>query len=162
MVSQLNQHKTELHDSTVIHQIVNTTLVPIIDSNRMAGMVVGRQNWYAASPQERREFVALFKKYVINTYANALASFDDDHLQVYPLRGNISQRFVSVRSVIIRKSGQRIGISYNMVQSGGQWKVYDFSIEGVSIVQNYRSQFSSILASGGMHQLIQKLQNRAK
>lgn len=162
MVAQLDQHKNQLHNSAVIHKIIDNTLVPIIDANRMAGMVVGRQNWYAASPQERREFVALFKKYVISTYSNALASYDDDRLKIYPVREDTAnQRFVSVKSAIIRKSGQKIGISYNMVQTQGQWKIYDFSIEGVSIVQNYRSQFSSTLASGGMRELIRKLQNHS-
>lgn len=158
MITQLEKHRTELNNPAVIHQIVDVVLVPYVDMNRMAGMVVGRQMWYGATSAQRHEFVNQFKHLVVNTYANALASYDDDHVQVYPLRDGSNGRFVDVRSVVLRKSGQRIVINYHLVQVGGQWKVYDFSIEGVSIIQNFRSQFANTLATGGMAALINKLQ----
>ncbi len=157
MLSQLRQNKGSLTPTT-IHRIVNTTLVPYIDINRMAGMVVGRNAWRAASRQQRKVFVSQFKRLVINTYSKALASYNDDKIQIYPLRGGVSGRFARVKSVLIRRSGQKIPMSYNVINRGGQWKIYDFSIEGVSIVRNYRSQFSGTLAEGGMSALIQRLQ----
>lgn len=160
MISKLHQNKSQLRRNAVlIHRIVNQTLVPHIDANRMAGMVVGRQYWYSASPSQRRAFVAQFKRVVINTYAKALASYNDDKVTVYPLRGQIRGRVARVRSAIVRKNGQKIQISYNLIKSSGHWKVYDFSIEGVSIVQNYRSQFASALARGGMTELLARLRS---
>lgn len=161
MVSALKAHQSELQTNPrVIHRIVDETLVPVIDANRMAGLVVGRQYWYAATPDERREFVSLFKHLVINTYSNALASFNDDKVVIYPLRGEPQGRIVSVDSAVIRKNGQRIGINYQMVDTPQSWKVFDFSVEGVSIVSNYHSQFSNTLASGGMAQLVRDLKQR--
>jgi phospholipid transport system substrate-binding protein len=161
MIAKLKQNQSQLKSSArVVHQIVNSTLIPYVDANRMAGMVVGRGNWYAATPNQRREFVKQFKQVVINTYSNALASFNDDKCKVYPLRVSTKGKwYTQVNSVIIRKNGQRIGISYNLIRSGKSWKIYDFSIEGVSIIQNYRSQFSGTLASGGMAKLIMRLKS---
>ncbi|OGO93088.1 MAG: hypothetical protein A3F41_04305 [Coxiella sp. RIFCSPHIGHO2_12_FULL_44_14] len=162
MISELEKNKSQLKsDPAVIHRIVDSVLLPYIDINRMAGMVVGRQAWNAATPAQRREFVTLFKRRVVNTYANALASYDDDKVVVYPLRGReANERFVSVSSAIIRKSGQKIGISYKLLRVENRWKVYDFSIEGISIVSNYHSQFANALANGGIANLNKQLVSR--
>jgi len=69
---------------------------------------------------------------------------------------------VTVNSIIVRKSGQRIPVNYNLSRVGSSWKVYDFSIENVSMVQSYRSQFSGVLASSGLTGLIQRLSQHNK
>lgn len=158
MIAQLEKNKRQLKSNRkIIHRIVNSVLVPHISINRMAGSVVGRRYWNSATSSQRKQFVKEFKYLVINTYSNALASYDGDKVKFYPLRGAVTSRAVRVKSVIIRKSGQRIPISYNVINTDGKWKIYDFAIEGVSIVNNYRSQFSSTLARGGMPALLKML-----
>ena len=158
MLTFLYQHKSQLTGNPkLINRIVDQVLVPVIDTNRMAGAVVGRRYWQQATPAQRTQFVKEFKDLVISTYSKALSSYNDDQIRFYPLRGSYG-RTVQIRSMIVRKNGQRISITYNMVKSGGSWKVYDFSIEGVSIVQSYRSQFASTLAQGGLPALIKQLQ----
>ena len=63
----------------------------------------------------------------------------------------------------LRKSGQRIQITYDLTRAGNQWQIYDFSIEHVSMVQSYHSQFSEVLNQGGMTALLTRLaqHNRA-
>jgi len=161
MVKELQAHQTELKTHpAVIHDIVTRTLIPAVDVNRMSGLVVGRQYWYAAAPDLRRRFVNLFQRLVINTYSNALASYDNDKLVIYPMRQAPEGRISSVQTVIVRKDGRRIGITYEMILQGDQWKVYDFSVEGVSIVSNYHSQFADTLATGGLSALVSQLQAR--
>ena len=97
---------------------------------------------------------------MISTYSATLASYDGDRVQFYPERGNgnaAGQTIVTIDSVIIRRNGQRIPISYNLNKNGGQWKIYDFSIEGISLVQSYRSQFAETLTQGGMPALLKRL-----
>lgn len=159
MLTYLHQHQAELNKNPkLISGVVERVLVPHISVNRMAGLVVGRQVWQSATPMQRQTFIDQFKKLVISTYANALASYDHDRVQFYPLRGGYKgQKMITVNSVIIRQNGQHIAISYNLVKTENGWQVYDFSIEGVSMVQNYQSQFSAVLAQGGMSALIEKL-----
>lgn len=161
MVVQLSANQSKLKTNPdVVRKIVEEVLIPYVDTTRMAGMVVGRNNWYSVSADERHQFVEEFESVVIATYSDALASFDDDKVVVYPLRQSADgEKYVQVNSAIIRKSGQKIGINYNLISSGSSWKIYDFSIEGISIVQNYRAQFANTLANGGMKKLIAQLEN---
>jgi phospholipid transport system substrate-binding protein len=62
--------------------------------------------------------------------------------------------------MIVRSNGQNIPLNYRLINSGGQWKVYDFTVEGVSIVQSYSAQFSDDLQRGGLPALLTKMQQR--
>lgn len=157
MISSLEHNKTRLKRPGVVSSIVNANLVPYVDLSRMGASVIGRRYWLGATSAQRGEFIRQFKKLVISTYSAALSSYDGDKVQVYPLRGGV-RRVVTVKSVIIRRSGQRIPISYNLMSRGGSWKIFDFSIENVSMVRSYNAQFSSVLANGGIAALIRKLQ----
>ena len=159
MISQLENHKTQLHNMSIIRSIVNQVLLPHVDLNRMAASVVGRY-WRTATAAQQSQFEKEFSYTVTTTYASALSSYDGDKVNFYPLRESYaSLQTVRVNSVIIRKSGQRIPITYDLVRHGDSWKVYDFSIEHVSMVQSYRSQFSSVLAEGGMTALLSRLRH---
>lgn len=161
MIAELQSNKSQLktsQGSKVINDIVNRVLVPHVDVDTMSAAVVGRQYWLSASAIQKQQFIQEFKKLVISTYASALASYDDDQIQFYPLRGGYANASrIVVRSQITRKNGQKIQIVYNVMRVGDAWKVYDFSIDNISMVQSYRSQFSSVLASGGMENLLKRL-----
>lgn len=159
MLAGLEKNQGHLTTS-YIFGLVNRVLVPIIDVNRMAGAVLGRKYWFSATPAQRNEFIRQFKSLVISTYASALKSYNDDQIKFYPLRGGYNRRVVTVNSVIIRRNGQRIPVSYNLVWGSHGWRIYDFSIENVSMVQSYRSQFAPILSQSGVAGLIAKLKSR--
>ncbi|OGT94592.1 MAG: hypothetical protein A2298_00740, partial [Gammaproteobacteria bacterium RIFOXYB2_FULL_38_6] len=161
LMQQLSAHQAVLHSpkaDAFIRQLVNKQVVPIIDTYRMAGSVVGRAYWNQATPAQRNQFIEQFKRLVISTYSAALASYDDDKVVVYPLRNSATNNHaVRVRSEIIRKNGQHIPIVYDLSKTSNGWKVYDFSIESVSITESYRSQFAGTLSQGGLPNLITKL-----
>lgn len=158
MIAQLQANKSRLGNLNVIRGIVNSVLIPNVDVNRMAASVVGRP-WAAATSAQRAQFIREFSTLVTTTYAAALSSYDDDKVYFQPLREAYADRTtMQVRSIIVRKTGQRIPVSYDVERQGATWKVYDFSIENVSMVQSYRSQFASTLAQGGMPLLLTRLQ----
>ncbi len=156
LISSLEHNKSRLNRRGVIHGIVSRILVPHIAANRMSASVVGPHYWRLASASQRRQFIRQFKRLVISTYSAALASYNSDVVKFYPLRGGYGNT-VQVRSVIIRRNGQRIPLTYNLIRSGGSWKIYDFSVENISIVRSYRAQFAGVLARSGMAGLIRKL-----
>ena len=158
MLVALERNKSRLSDTGVIHSIVRRTLLPYIDLNRMSASVVGPSYWRQANGAQRQTFTNEFSNMVISTYSNAIASYDGDRIVFYPLRGGYEgRRTVKVRSLIVRRSGQKIPLSYNVIRSGGSWRVYDFSVENVSIVQSYRAQFAGTLSKSGLSGLTQKL-----
>lgn len=158
MIAQLESNKSNLKNLNTIRKIVNNVLVPNVNINRMAASVVGR-SWNTATPAQQAQFKKQFTNLVITTYASALSSYDDDRVVFRPLRGDgANEQTTRVNSEIIRKNGQRIPISYDVERSGGAWKIYDFSIEHVSMVQSYRAQFAGVLSNGGMSALLTRLQ----
>lgn len=164
MIAALKRNQSKLKKPHVIPRIVNRILVPHVDVNRMGAQVVGRRYWFSAPPKQRQEFINQFKHLVISTYAAALSSYNGDKIYFYPLRENYKTKTtVEVRSVIVRRSGQRIPVSYNLHRVKNSWKVYDFSIENISMVQSYRAQFAGVLSQYGMLGLNKRLiqHNRA-
>lgn len=157
MIVKLEQNKSQLKHSGVVRTIVRTTLLPHVDLNRMSMRVVGPQAWRSATSEQKSQFKKEFTRMVISTYSTAIASYNGDRVLFYPLRGGYSGNTVRVRSVIVRRNGRRIPMSYSLIRNGNTWLVYDFSVENVSIVRSYRAQFASVLTNSGMPGLVSRL-----
>lgn len=157
MITALKRNQSRLSGNTVLVQrIVNRVLIPHVDIYSMAGRVVGRRFWLQASSSQKSAFVGLFKHKILSTYASALSSYDGDRVLFYPLRKAVGN-YARVRSIIVRRSGQRIPVNYSLRYRGGQWKIVDLSVENVSIVNNYRAQYAGALNKGGLKYLITKM-----
>ena len=115
------------------------------------------KNWDARSDQERREFIALFKSLLENSYANKLEAYRDEKINY--LDEIIKGRYALVKTEVVRRNST-IGVDYKLIQENGNWKVYDFVIEGVSMVRNYRSQFTKIIRRDSYEVLVQKLKDK--
>jgi phospholipid transport system substrate-binding protein len=141
----------------VVYGIVHRVLLPHVDIATMSRAVLGPA-WNSATPAQQHEFAQEFTRLLIHTYSSAFASYKDEEVKFYPIRGDIAGRHsVQANSQIIRKNGPPITVSYRLVQRGGNWKVADFSVDGISIIQSFRSQFSQELNQGGIDGLIQRL-----
>lgn len=159
MIAALKANKASMKKNPgVVYGIVNRVLLPHVDLETMARSVVGRSYWMEATPAQREEFKKLFTRQVTSTYATALSSYQDEKVKFYPIRG--SGERVQVQSVIIRSNGQNIPVSYRLINYSGNWKVYDFAVEGVSIVQSYSAQFSNDLSQGGLANLLKSMRAR--
>ena len=115
------------------------------------------KNWYARSDQERQEFISLFKSLLENSYANKLEAYRDEEINY--LDEIIKGEYALVKTEVVRKSST-IGVDYKLIQEKGSWKVYDFVIEGVSMIRNYRSQFTKIIRRDSYEVLVQKLTDK--
>ncbi len=117
------------------------------------------KNWKARSPEERKEFISLFKKLLENSYASKLESYSDETINY--VDEIIKGKYALVKTEIVRKDAT-IAVEYKLINENGQWLVYDFVIEGVSIVHNYKSQFTKIIHKESYEALVQKLANKIK
>jgi phospholipid transport system substrate-binding protein len=161
IIVTLKQNKSNLkNDHQIIHQAVEHYLLPVVDVNGMARSVLGRQAWNNATPAERQEFTQAFTQLVIRTYASPLAEYSDETVKFLPVRGSTEGRFLRVNSIIVRSGGQNIPLSYNLVSKNGQWKIYDLSVEGVSLLQSFRSQFEQVLQNSTIKDLIVQMKQK--
>ena len=115
------------------------------------------KNWDTRSDQERQEFIALFKSLLENSYANKLEAYKDEEINY--LDEMIKGKYALVKTEVVRKSST-IGVDYKLIQEKGSWQVYDFVIEGVSMIRNYRSQFTKIIRRDSYEVLVQKLTDK--
>ena len=161
IIATLKQNKSQLKSNhKIIYQAVRKYLLPIVDVNGMSRSVLGRQAWNKATAAERREFTNEFTQLVIRTYASPLAEYSDESVKFLPVRGDTNGRFVRVNSIVVRSSGQSIPLSYSLVSKNGQWKVYDLSVEGVSLLQSFRSQFGQALQNSSLRDLIAQMRQK--
>ncbi|AHE67459.1 MlaC/ttg2D family ABC transporter substrate-binding protein [Legionella oakridgensis] len=158
IIATLNENKSSLKNNPqVIHQAVERYLLPIVDVQGMSRSVLGRQAWNKASAAERKQFTQEFTQLVIRTYASPLAEYTDEKVKFLPLRNSVDGRFIRVNSIIVRSNGQNIPLSYSLIAKQGQWKIYDLSVEGVSLLQSFRSQFGQVLQNSNMQNLITQM-----
>ena len=115
------------------------------------------KNWKGRSDQERREFTGLFKKLLENSYASKLESYSDETINFTD--EVIKGKYALVKTKVVRKA-TTIAVDYKLINGNGVWKIYDFVIEGVSMVRNYRSQFSKIIRKDSYEGLVRKLTDK--
>ncbi len=145
-------------------QLVDRVLVPHIDFRTSANLVLG-PHWKDASEQQREAFIDEFRAFLVRFYAGALANYVDtaqvpaDVISFTEDPRSKSARQVFVRSLVGRPGSDSVPVEYRMYWRDS-WKVIDVSIDGISIVQNYRSNFSSTVKREGLDVLIAQLHER--
>lgn len=161
IIATLKANKSSLKSNpAIIYRAVETHFLPNVDVAGMSRSVLGRQIWQKASPAQREQFSKAFTRLVIRTYSSPLAQYKDETVQFLPIRGSLSNRFLRINSVIVRSEGQNIPLSYSLVSKNGQWKVYDMSVEGVSLLQSFKSQFAQVLQNSDISEVIKQMQQK--
>jgi phospholipid transport system substrate-binding protein len=102
------------------------------------------QNWKRFNPDQQEEFIRLFKSILETAYVEKIASYTDEKV-IFKEGITLSEKTVEVPTTIVTKTSE-VPIHYRVIEEQGRWRVYDVVIEGVSLVNNYRTQFREILA----------------
>jgi phospholipid transport system substrate-binding protein len=143
-------------DKSHIRELIEAKIAPHFDMERMTALAVGRA-WRQATPEQKKRLADEFKTLLIRTYSNALDQYRDQTLQYPPLRADPNATEVTVRTEVIRPGQQPVSIDYSMEKAGSGWKAYDVIVGGVSLVTNYRDEFSQQVQQGGIDSLIRAL-----
>lgn len=114
-------------------------------------------NWQEATTEEKRQFVEYFSQYLEDTYRTQIESYSDQRVEY--LAEQVRNDRATVDTAVVT-SNKRIPITYRLKLTKGKWVAYDVVIEGVSLVNNYRSTFSAIVKAGGMDGLLTDLEGR--
>jgi phospholipid transport system substrate-binding protein len=129
--------------------------------DEMAKSALGHP-WKEQTPQKRREFTQLFKQLLFNTYVERLQNYTGSNEKVSYDSQEVNGSYALVKTHILYQGDKKVSIDYRLHQSDGKWKVYDVVVEGISLVVNYRSQFSSILANESFDSLLQRLREKVQ
>ena len=148
-------------DKEKIYKLAEEKILPNFDFEKISRLVLGRA-WRSASDEQKKGFIAEFRTLLLRTYAVALSKYKDQVIEFKPTRMSDSDEIVIVKSEITQSGSQPIRVNYALSENSGKWLVFDIVIEGVSLVTNYRSQFSSEIRRNGMDTLIKKLSKKNK
>lgn len=147
-------------DLQKIGVLVDTTIMPHVDFERMTSSAVGHY-WNQASQEQKQRLQEQFKHLLMRTYSGAVTKVKDQRIVLKPLRASPGDTEVLVQT-LIQGTGDPLQLDYRLEKVGDEWKIYDVNVLGAWLVQNYKSQFSQEIAANGIDGLITKLEQRNK
>jgi phospholipid transport system substrate-binding protein len=127
------------------------------DWEEMARRSLAR-HWAGRTDEEKREFIHLFGDLLERTYMDKIEGYSGEKVQYEG--ETIEGDYAVVRVKIVTQKNVDIPVEYRLQKKGNNWLVYDVTIEGVSLVNNYRTQFNSIIVGSSYAALVKRL--RAK
>jgi phospholipid transport system substrate-binding protein len=125
----------------------------------MARRSLGR-HWRELTPEQRQEFVQLFTDLLIDSYIDKIERSEGKE-DIRYTKETIEDDHASVRTEIVQERDQNIEVEYRLLLRDGDWQVFDVIIEGVSLVNNYRTQFNKIILEESYEALVKKLQQKS-
>ena len=144
-----------------LHTAIRAVVADRFEARLAARLVLGR-DWDIRTPAEREEFVQLFKELVESAYISRIAARAT-------VRPGLAVRYIdeviegdraTVTATIESRDGREVPLEHRMIRRGDRWMVYDVSIEGVDLVQNYRAQFQRVLRRSSYPELVAELRTK--
>jgi phospholipid transport system substrate-binding protein len=126
------------------------------DYEEMGKRTLGRE-WKKLNPGQQKEFIELFQQFLSNTYAGNVDGFTGE--QVEYIKERRKGKFAEVQTKVISKK-LTIPLDYRLLKNSNSWRVYNVIIDGVSLVKNFRGQFSRIIKGTGFEGLLDKLRSK--
>ena len=146
-------------DSSKINALVNEKVMPYVDFRRMTSAAVGPA-WRQATPEQRQKLQDEFKALLIRTYAGALSQVGDQTITVKPVRMAAGDTDVLVRTQVNGR-GDPVQLDFRLEKQATGWKLYNFNVLGVWLVETYRNQFAQEINANGIDSLIKTLASRS-
>jgi phospholipid transport system substrate-binding protein len=137
-------------------KLAEEKILPHIDFQEATRLAVGRA-WRDATPEQRKKLVDEFRSMLVRTYSNALEGYQGQEMKVLPSRNKAGDSEATVRNQFTRAGGKPVPIDYQMRKTDSGWKIYDISVEGISLVLTYRSEFDQVVKQEGIDGLIKRL-----
>ena len=163
VLEQLKKNKSQYEaDHNKLFAMVDERILPYFDFKKMSQLVLGL-NWRRATDEQREKFVSEFKQLLVRTYAIALLNYTNQTLEYLPYTGEPTDKVVSVKVNVKMGGGSPDVPVYTQFYNGKNgWKVIDISIEGISLVTNYRNVYNDTINKEGLDKLIQSIADSNK
>lgn len=146
-------------NSKKIMDLVNTKILPYVDSDKMTAQAAGRF-WRQATPEQQKQLSAEFRTLLVYTYAGALSQIKNETIEFKPFRADPADTEVEVKSQVNLTRGEPITLNYRLAKGPQGWKIFDLNVLGAWLVETYKSTFASEIGKNGIDGLIKKLHDR--
>lgn len=146
-------------DPARLRALVDKHLLPYFDSDFAARRVLGK-HWTTATPEQRQRFIDAFYGSLLADYGDAILEFTGDRLKFLPFRGDPAATSATVRSLVKRDDGTEVPVNYTLRATPTGWKAWDVTIEGISYVKNFQTDFGVEINEKGLEHVIQRLEGQ--
>jgi phospholipid transport system substrate-binding protein len=152
---QRQEYKTNFKKAT---SLVDEILSNRVDFDRVSFLVLGK-NWKTASAEQKERFKKEFRFLLVRTFTTAFTEYATWHIRFLPMQLQAETKAL-VQTELLQPGAQPSRVDYRMVLTGGMWKVYDILIDGISLLQNYRTSFTDEVSNSSLDQLLDHLAQR--
>ena len=146
-------------DPAKLYALVDEVVLPHFDFDTMVDLALGRYKGKVNAAQKPL-IIQEFRVLLVRTYGKALLDYNDQKINYLPTEGSLEQGDVMVKTEIEQEGGFPIPLNYSLKAGKQGWKVYDISVDDISLVTNYRSSFARQIKKKGVDGLIKTLHDR--
>jgi phospholipid transport system substrate-binding protein len=143
-------------DRQKVLALAEQKVLPVIDFEEATRLAVGRA-WNPATEAQREALVRGFRSMLVRIYSSAIGTYRGQTLRVLPLKSDPDATEVLVRNQYLHPGRTPVSVDYSMRKTQTGWKIYDITVEGVSLVLTYRSEFAQVVSQSGVDGLIRRL-----
>ena len=152
---QLKAHPERIYD------LIQDLVVPHFDFPIISRLVLGKTIWNQASDMQKEQFIHEFTTLLVKTYAKALQEYSDEDVVFLPNESSPDSRLIEIKTEVTGKdSPAKTPINYRMHMDGSEWKVLDLVVDGISLVNSYKGEYSSIVRKDGLDGLIARMKEK--
>jgi len=144
-------------DPTKLRALADKHLLPHFDVDYAARLVLGK-HWRTATDAQKKRFIDAFYQSLMRNYGDAVAEFTAERLSILPFKGDLASGAATIRTEVKRSNGTPVPVNYTMRATPEGWKAWDVTIEGISYVKNYRTDFGAEIDQKGIDAVIQRLE----
>ncbi len=168
MLHSINDHRQVIKQNPEkLQHLVEKIILPHLDFIAASKLVMGKY-WRRASKEQKIKFIRQFRTLLLRFYSTALAEYlsgndkdlADDMIRYFPVSVNEGDTSITVRAEVKVENGEPIPINYRMHKTRKGWKIYDVSVEGISMITTYKNNFAAQLKSQGIDAMIASLEEK--
>ena len=158
LFSTVNENRAAFaEDPQQLHQVVNDDLMPLMDLEYSARLILGRSG-RGVEPEQLEAFADAMSSVLINRYADGLLNFrSDEQVEVLPMKGKNTEKLTRVRTRIKLENGGYAPVDYAFRKTDAGWKAFDVTVEGISYVMTFRNQIAPRVQADGIEQVTEEI-----
>jgi len=155
----LKDRKEELAaDKDALYTLIDGILMPRFDREFAAKNVL-REYWKSADPGQRERYVNAFYQSLVRRYAEGVLEFDQSRIDILPFRGDLSKRYVTVKTIVRLDDGTKVPVHYEMKKNESGWMIFDVIIEGISYIRTFRAEMKAEIQRSSLDAVIERLES---
>lgn len=154
-----NQQEAYKNDPRQMVSLIERIIVPHFDIRLMAREALGL-NWRRATPEQQKRFMAAFRKLLVNDYSDEFRNYSNQAVEFLPEHAVPGKDYALVSTHVTSPGEQPVKVDYRLYRVGSDWRIYDVEIDGISLLFNYRDNFSEELQHETLDVLIARMEHK--